>query len=289
MRKFNKKKISVILGLLSCFSNSVQAEDLLTLYHLALTNDPTFLASEAEMRATNEVVLQAFSRLLPSAQATVSTTGHDNELSFSKQRYNTHGYSISLTQPIFHPDYFSQLKQASYQKQIGIINYALKKQQLILRVSQAYFALLASLDDLQFAKSQRTAFAKELEQAQQRFEVGLVAITEVHEANAKRDLALAREVSSLNTVANNKEKLIEIVGMNFNGLSPLQKEMTLQKPIPEDQTLWIQAALKNNLALQIAQKNSTIAKYNIFNARSNHMPTVDLQTVTDKSKAQPFP
>ncbi len=287
MPTLNKKQIGLLLAWLSCFSAPTQAEDLLTLYHLALANDPTFLASEAEMRATNEVVPQAFSRLLPSAQVTLSTTAHDYDLLIPKSRFNTHGYTVNLTQPIFHPDYFSQLKQASHQKQIGVISYALKKQQLILRISQIYFDLLASLDDLRFAKSQRTVFTKELEQAQQRFEVGLVAITEVHEAKAKRDLALAREVSTKNTVANNKEKLIEIVGVDFQGLAPLQKEITFHKPLPEDKNIWVQAALKHNLELQIAQKNSAIAKYDIFNARFGHLPTVDLQASKDKSKVPP--
>lgn len=287
MKKINRKKIGIILCLLSCFAAPAQAEDLLTIYHLALTNDPTFLASEAEMRATNEVVPQAFSRLLPSVGASVNTTGNETDAYPPVSRFNTHSYAINLTQPIFHADYFSQLKQASYQKKIGAITYALKRQQLILRVSQAYFDLLASLDDLQFAKSQRIAFSRELEQAQQRFDVGLVAITEVHEAKAQRDLALATEVSAKNTVANNKEKLIEIVGIDFPGLSPLQKEITLEKPIPSDQNVWIQAALKNNLSLQIAQRNSAIAKLDIFNARSGHMPYVDLQASADKSKTGP--
>jgi outer membrane protein len=280
------KKIPLILSLLSCLSVPAYAEDLLTLYQLALTNDPTYLASEAEMRATNEVVPQAFSRLLPSAQASYRNAANDYDL-FQENRYSTHGYTITLNQPIFHADYFSQLKQSNYQKQVGIMTYGLKKQQLILRVAQAYFDLLASLDDLQFAKSQRIAFSRELEQAQQRFDVGLVAITEVHEAKAKRDLALAQEVSGKNTVANNKEKLIEIVGIDFQGLSPLQKEMVLKKPMPEDQNLWIEAALKHNLALQIAQKNAAISKFDIFNARSGHMPTVDLHASTDKAKVPP--
>ncbi len=287
MNKFNRKKIGTVLGLLSCFSAPIQAEDLLTVYQLALRNDPTYLASEAEMRATNEVVPQAFSRLLPNLSATLSTTGNDNELYAPQQRFNTHSYTVNLTQPIFHVDYFSQLKQSTYQKQVGIMTYALKKQQLILRVSQIYFDLLASLDDLQFAKSQHTAFSRELEQAQQRFDVGLVAVTEVHEAKAKRDRALASEVSAKNAVANNKEKLIEIIGVDFPGLSPLQKEVNLHKPIPEDQTLWIDAALKHNIQLQIAQTNSTIARYTIFNARSGHMPTVDIQASTGKSKIAP--
>lgn len=275
------------MGLLSCFSGPIQAEDLLTAYHLALTNDPTFLASEAEMRATNEVVPQAFSRLLPTIGASITTTGNETDTYPNVHRFNTHSYAINLTQPIFHADYFSQLKQSTHQRQAGVITYALKRQQLILRVSQTYFDLLASLDDLQFAKSQRAAFARELEQAQQRFEVGLIAITEVHEAKAQRDLALASEVSAKNTVANNKEKLIEIIGLDFQGISPLQKEMTLHKPLPEDQNSWINAALHHNLSLQIAKKNSAIAKLNIFNARSGHMPSVDLQAGMDKSKTGP--
>lgn len=287
MKKINRKNLRIVLFLLSCFAAPAQAEDLLTVYHLALTNDPTFLASEAEMRATNEAVPQAFSRLLPTLGASVNTTGNETDAYPPVSRFNTHSYAINLTQPIFHAEYFSQLKQAQFQKKVGAITYALKRQQLILRVSQAYFDLLASLDDLQFAKSQRIAFSRELEQAQQRFDVGLVAITEVHEAKAQRDLAIATEVSSKNTVANNKEKLIEIIGIDFQGLSPLQKEMVLEKPIPADQNIWIEAALKNNLALQIAQRNADIAKLNIFNARSGHMPSVDAQASADKSKTGP--
>jgi outer membrane protein len=289
VHKFNKKinKSFVLLaGLISCLCTPLHAEDLLTVYRLALTNDPTYLASEAEMRANNEVVPQAFSKLLPFANGSVSTTGNDSEL-YQKQRFNTHSYAVNLSQPLFHLDYFSQLKQSTLQKQVGIITYGLRKQQLILRVAQVYFDLLASLDDLQFFKSQRTAFSKELEQAQQRFEVGLIAITEVHEAKAKRDLAIAREVFTQNLVANNKEKLIEIIGIDFQAVSPLKKEMTLHKPIPENQQLWIDAALNHNLALYIARKNACIAKYDILTARSGHVPTVEVQGRVERAKPGP--
>lgn len=281
------KKTPALCGLLFFLSFSAQAEDLLTVYRLALKNDPTYLASEAEMRANNEVVPQALSKLLPSAQANVYTTGNDYDLYPQNSRYNTHGYTINLTQPVFHLDYFSQLKQSSVQKQAGIITYWLRKQELILRLTQSYFDFLASLDDLQFFESQRKSFSKELEQAQQRFEVGLIAITEVHEAKAKRDLALAQEVNAKNAVASNKDKLIEIIGVDFQGISPLKKHLDLKKPIPEDQDQWIQAALKHNLALQIAKKNACIAKYNVVNAYSGHVPTLDLQASRNKAKARP--
>lgn len=281
------KKTSALFGVLFFISFSAQAEDLLTVYQMALKNDPTYLASEAEMRANNEVVPQALSKLLPTAQASLYTTGNDYDLYQDRSRFNTHGYTINLTQPVFHLDYFSQLKQSSIQKQAGIITYWLRKQELILRLTRTYFDLLASLDDLQFFESQRKSFSKELEQAQQRYEVGLIAITEVHEAKAKRDLALAQEVNAHNTVASTKDKLIEIIGVDFQGISPLKKQLDLQKPIPEDQNQWIQAALKHNLALQIAKKNACIAKYNVVNAYSGHIPTIDLQASRNKAKAPP--
>lgn len=291
-KKFGRKKALFAVILYGLLNNSAFAQTtLLELYQQALKNDPSYLEALAQYEADKEAYPQAIAKLLPAISGAIQTTGVDTELpSFPPQtEYNTHSYTISLAQPIFHVELWSGLKQADQQRREAFTKQVFASQDLISRFMNQYFAVLGSLDDLYFTKAQRKAFARELDQAQHRFDVGLIAITDVLQARARLDSAIAQEVAALNDVSGQVEQLKAIVGVDVTQIAPLSEKIPLNKPVPANKDTWVETALENNLELEIAKRNMVIAKYDIVNANAGHIPSLDLNASADRTKnAPPF-
>ncbi|WP_295537635.1 TolC family outer membrane protein, partial [uncultured Thioclava sp.] len=162
-------------------------------------------------------------------------------------------------------------------------DYGAAKQELIVRVSSAYFDVLAALDNVEFSRAEKEATARQLEQAKQRFEVGLIAITDVHEAQAQYDLTVAQEITADNTLANTREALQEITGQYDETLQVLRDEIPLLEPVPSDADAWITQARQQNLSLQAARFAASAAKDEISRQRAGHYPTLDF--VANKSNS----
>ena len=266
-----------ILGSIFFISNTLFAtEDLQSIYTLALTSDPTLQASEAAMESGKLSVPIAVSRFLPTLSGTANTVGHNDTGNFQGEHYNTHGYSINLTQPIWHREYWALYEQAKNNKNLSIANYALAIQDLILRVSERYFNVLAAQDEVSFTRAQRKAFERQLEQTSQRFEVGLIAVTDVDEARARRDEARANEIAAENDVADRFEQLREITGSLIDQLAPLNASaLKLTPPLPNQMNDWVVMANEQNLDLEIARARASIAYTEIENQAAGHWPTLD--------------
>ncbi|GAW87921.1 hypothetical protein bplSymb_SCF29701P001 [Bathymodiolus platifrons methanotrophic gill symbiont] len=187
-----KTSISVLL----LFSSALSAQNLLKTYDLAMQNDPVLSQSLANKMAVGETKDQSIARLLPTINAGYS--GSQN-WQYQKSKFQTefgqtpsnkfwdNQFSINLVQPVFHWDMWVQLSQSEKQIAQADASYLAEQQNLILRTTSAYFDVLAAQDDLTFSMSQMKTIARQLEQAQQRFEVGLIAITDVYEAQAGYD------------------------------------------------------------------------------------------------------
>lgn len=266
---------------MTLFATSSRADNLLTIYRLAQQSDPQVRAAAANMQATREARPQSIANMLPNLSVTADTIENDQKISgtsfFSNSgRFNTNSYTISLVQPIFHFEYYSQYKQAGSTVNRADAEYLAAQQELIVRVARAYFDVLGAIDNLRFTEQERKAISRQLEQAQQRFEVGLIAITDVHEARAVYDQAVAQQIDAENLLDSRHEQLQTITGKVHKELSLLKEDIPLLKPEPEDMSQWVATAQAQNPAILAARYSSEEARQNINIARSGHLPTLDV-------------
>lgn len=263
---------------------AAHADNLLSIYRLAEKNDPQYRAAAAAYRASQEATTQGRAPLLPQLNLSGSIADTTTDiLNYAADpsregstEYDTTGYSLTLSQAIYHHEYYVQLRQANAQVARAEANFRNAKQELMLRVAQRYFAYLAALDNLSFARAERKAIAQQLNQTRQRFNVGLTAITDVHEAQARFDLAEAQTISAENQLAVARENLRELTGMAHENMAQLPRSSPLLRPEPEDINFWVETALDHSLSLIAARKTRKIAREEINLQRAGHYPTLDL-------------
>ncbi|MDG4560439.1 MAG: TolC family outer membrane protein [Candidatus Competibacter sp.] len=260
------------------FGQPVGAEDLLQVYRQSMESDPALKAAAASQQASQEAKPQARALLLPSVGVTASRgstfgvvgvpTGSDGG--------NTHSYAIGLTQPVYNRA--SQVQQRLAEETIKQADTDFNNAQndLILRVAQGYFGVLAAIDNLTFATAEKNAFARQLEQANRRFEVGLATITDVYDAQARFDGAVSSEIDAINKLADTRELLRQLTGQDYAQLNLLSERMPLALPNPKDPEQWVRMALDNNLTLRSAGFGVEQARENIQLQKAGHYPSLDL-------------
>lgn len=275
-----------IITALFLFSTTLPAQNLLETYDLALQHDPFLRQADANRLAVSEKKDQSIARLLPTITASAST---QYNWQYQKSLFNTlfpgqssrnnywnSEFGITLVQPVFHWDQWVQLSQSEKQIAEAESRYLAEQQNLILRTTSAYFNVLAAQDDLTFIIAEKNTIARQLEQAQQRFNVGLIAITDVHEAQAGYDQIRSEEIAAQNAVENAGEALKEIIGPYSAQLNILGKTLALNKPLPANIEEWNNTALRQNLQILIAKSEAEIIKENIALQRSGHYPQLDI-------------
>jgi len=288
MRKPNFWSIGTTLAILiSWFSvseTSAARTDLLTLLNAAETVDPLYLEAQASALSVAEGIPQAKADLwLPTLSLSAGTARLRQDIELGTQfgtggeiSFQTKNYRINLSQPIYHHDRFIALKQADARVQQAQLEVLLSRQDLMIRVAELYFDVLAAHDNLAFAKTEKESLLSQFRQAQQRFDVGLIAITDVQEAQAGYDRAFATEISAQNDVENANEALREVAGTYHSDLSPLGESMPLVVPEPQDIAAWSEAATRNNLRLNAALLESEVAHQEIQKQHAQHFPTIDV-------------
>lgn len=266
---------------------SSNAEDLVEIYKLAKINDPTLQSAYHQHKASLEALPQAVAGLLPTLSASANHKSFDStDPVFA--RYNTWGYQLTLSQPLLNFGSWSDLAQAKDRVKAAVATLADAEQSLLIRVATQYFAILGSQDDLDFIRSERKAFNRHLEQTQQRFDVGIIAITDVHEAQARRDNAYAQEIAAENFLANEKEKLREIVGKSIQQLPPLKtNNLILPPPNPANIDKWVNMANEQNWSLQSGRYTLNVTRELVNKERTNNYPIVSLDANILRSKASP--
>ncbi len=279
--------ISVTLTLF--IGNLANAEDLLQVYSQALRNDPAIREAEANMMATFERKPQARADLLPQLDASAdwSTSDSSSEsiglrtigtagASITESESDDWGWSLDLRQSLYDKNKWVQLKKADKEVAQAQAEYEFARQDLITRTAEAYFNVLAEQATLRAVQDAKEAFGRQLEQSERRFEVGLIAITDVKEAQAAYDDAIATEIASKRTLANSKEALREITGEYPEGLAEPQEGFPLSPPDPEVEQDWVDVAMQQNFSLESAKLGADITRQNVRSARSGHLPTLDL-------------
>jgi outer membrane protein len=281
-----------LLGiLLIVYASSGSTADLVEVYELAENNDPQYRQIKAARLATLESRPQAFSQLLPNINFNANTRKHDQDIkstggafgSSGEVEFNSHGYRLSATQPLFRRDRFIALEQADSIIKQADAELTTAQQDLIIRVAVRYFTVLGSMDNLEFAQAEKKSLSRQLDQAKQRFEVGLTAITDVQEAQAGYDRAVAQEIQAENLIDDAHEALREITGEYISVFSPLGKSMPLISPEPPEIETWTTVALEQNPQILAARYAAETAQKEIKLQYAGHLPTLDL--VADRDYA----
>ena len=270
---------------------SAQALDLVGAYRLAAENDPAFLAAGAERDAALESVAIARAGLRPNVSFGGSATLESDDVNeppgVKSDTFSNFSLSLDATQPLYRLDRTIRLGQARTREEKAKADYAVRTQQLIERVVERYFGVLQARDDFRFAVTNREAIDQQLRQTQQRFEVGLIAVTDVEEAKARFDLASAREIEAKNALDNARETMRETIGEYPEELAALGADIPLAVPDPADIDAWTDTALERNLPIRSASLAVAIAKEEIRIASAGAQPTVDLvgrAAATDKNR-----
>jgi outer membrane protein len=268
------------------------ADDLIQIYQEARASDPTLAGAEATKLATDENVDQARSALLPQIAAALSytrSTGGSNSPSFigdpntggnelvlsSSTTAYTRSLGASLDQSLVDVSKWMALKSSRFTADAGAATYDAAQQQLIINTAQTYFNVLTALDALKFADANEKALNRQLEQAQQRFEVGLAAITDVNDAKAQHDAAVANVISAQNNVDTARESVRQLTNKEPGEFKKLREDLPLDHPTPDDPKQWVDLALKQNPSLSSAALNVDAANANVNTARAGHLPTLD--------------
>ncbi len=282
MRKLLPLVISATLGSIS--ASSAWAESLTQIYDLAKQNDPTLLGARADRDEAFEAINSSRSSLLPQIDL---DAGYDIERSdLSALRSDALTAGVSLTQAIYDPSSWVALDSAEKLARQQDATYASAQQDLIIRVAQAYFDILEAEDNLSFVLAEKKAVYRQLDQIKQKFEVGLTAITDVHDAQAQYDTVLADEVIARNTLSNNYEALREITGQEPSELSKLDTErFSATKPNESINSL-LKTAETQNLSLLSARIAQDIAKDDIKSAKTGHLPTLGFTADYDYTDQQ---
>ncbi len=260
-------------------------QDLLTVYQRALRYDPRFRSAEATYRADRQKLPQARALLLPNISATAARNRVDTDrkvsgaltfLPSNQVTYNRSDYTLSVTQPIFNGSAFAAFREAKAQVRQAEATFAASKQDLILRVAEAYLGVLLAKDSLDLAEAQKKALQRALEVAQGRLEVGLATITDVHDARARFEVAAAQEIEAQNTLEDARQALREVTGEPPGRLYRLAETIPLVTPDPPDVRRWVDIAIKQNLALLAQQAATDTAREEVSRVRAGHYPTLDL-------------
>lgn len=254
--------------------------DLLDIYNMALDNDAQLAAAQASMKATRETVNQSRAALLPtfglSANTRYNKTARDYVSGGTQDdNYNSHGWGATLTQPLFNMNSWFNYKQAKSVGDQASIVFANARQQLILRVAESYFNVLRSEDGLMTAKAQERALKQQLDQARERYNVGLIAETDVLDARAAYDNARVARIQAQNQVSVSYEDLRTIVNQDVTDIAQLEKAMPVVAPIPNNPEEWVSTALANNLGLKAAREGLQASESKMKARKSGHAPTVN--------------
>ena len=266
----------------SLFVSVAQADDLMQVYRAAQDNDPTFASAQATLNADREKLPQGRAGLLPSLTLSGNTVWNENDLSnsngavFAKQRFNSNGYQLTLSQPLFRWQNWVAYDQSKLQVMQAEATFVNARQDLILRVATAYFDVLFASENLAAVQANKAAISQQLESAKKNFEVGNATITDTHEAQARYDLVVAQEIAGESDLEVKKSALQSIIGRQPTALARLRKDAEPGQPTPADMNQWVNAAEKDGITVQIQLALAEIAAREVDRHRAGHYPTVDL-------------
>lgn len=282
--------VSVLIGIVTVLPT--YAADLMQVYRRALVSDPTFKKAQADWLSAKENLPIAMtgngtpgSGLFPylDFSGNINRTYQEQTIAGTvtgSGYYNGNAYLLTLTQPIFNYQTWKSISSARYSVKAATATYLAAAQDLMFRVAEAYFNVLSANDQLRYTLSQKQAFLRQLITAEQKFKVGLIAITGVYDAQASYDRSVADEIKDRNNLANQIENLRAITSIQYKRLKGLRKSIPLVIPRPSNIEEWVQIAdkqnytIKSDLYLMLAAheiiKENAAARYPTLNASASY-------------------
>jgi outer membrane protein len=252
-------------------------------YQQALTNDPVFKQAQADWLAAQQNLPLAEAALLPSLSLQAGLAGnyqnYTTDASFTQNgTYASSQVGLNLNQPIFNWTLWAQLRSAKDSVKSATANYYYAQQDLIARTVQAYLNVLQANDILRYTRANKAAFAQEYDTAKQKFDVGLVPITDVYDAQAKYDQTKAQEIANINSLESSLESLRQITGHYYQYLDGLtEKGIPLTTPTPNDIEAWSQTSARQNYQLQAQHYTALSSKENIQVQAGGYYPSLAIQ------------
>lgn len=282
----------VLSSVLLLSASQLFAADLMQAYQDALMNDPTFRAAISTRLSQREAKPQAVSALLPNIEGSALQAQNHIKVKSSvfgvpsgTATLNAYDYQLNLSQPMFDYTHWMKLRQANAIVKEAQANFDAAAQALMIRVAQAYFNVLQAEDTLRYTTAEKEANGKQLQQAQERYRVGVEPVTSVNEAKAGYDSAVAAEIAAKNTVDNSYEALWQITGKHYSQLAKLNYDrLQLVKPTPVNVDAWVSTAQKQNYSLLAARYATKAAKENVHVTQGGHIPTLDFVASYDAQK-----
>ena len=263
-------------------SSPLWAADLIQIYREAQTNDTTFAAAKATLEAGRERLPQGRAGLLPTLSLSANSLYNRNEISehggpvLYSPNYNSNGYTITLTQPLFRWQNWVTYDQSKYQVAQAEANFVQAGQDLILRTAQAYFDVLYATQNLLAIRANKISIEQQLASAIKNFEVGTATIIDSQEAQSRFDLAIAQEIGAENDLVVRQRVLEAIIGKEVGDLAQARRDAQMSPPQPADIKVWAAAAEKDSINVQLQQAALAIASGEVSKQRAGHFPTVDL-------------
>ena len=278
-----KKLLPILIGLsLTGFSAMSQAENLLQVYQQARTSNPDLRKSAADRDAAFEKINEARSPLLPQLGLGADYTYTNGFRDSNGVNSNVTSGSLQLTQSLFDMSKWRALTLQEKAAGIQDVTYQTDQQTLILNTATAYFNVLSAIDSLSYTEAQKQAIYRQLDQTTQRFNVGLVAITDVQNARSQYDTVLANEVTARNNLDNALEALRQVTGNYYPELASLNVD-SFKTDKPQGVNSLLKEAENRNLSLLQARLSQDLAREQIRQAQDGHLPTLDLTASTGVS------
>lgn len=280
-------------AVLLALASPASAVDLMGVYELASENDPTLRAAEHRLDAAEYGPRIARSSLLPSISASVSRSRGRSETTVAGNSQGTDAvdsgsYGLELRQSIYDDANYGELTRSRAELAAADAEFDQAWQDFLLRVSERYFDVLTAQDSLRFAESEETALRRQFEQAEQRYEVGLSAVTDFLEARAAWDAARARVIVADNTLADAREALREITGTGFDHFSGLTDDIPLERPEPANSDSWVDQALQYSPEYRAQLNQLDVVDADIRIARAGHLPTLNLVGSVNQARNNEF-
>ncbi|EAZ99406.1 TolC family outer membrane protein [Marinobacter sp. ELB17] len=269
-----KQLLSGLIGLFA--ATPVLAMNLIETYEKAISYDSGIAGARATLDATEEATGVTRSFLLPQLSAFGGATHDDSDEPTSNDSYKILRYGLQLTQPLFRAEEWFRHDVSKLDTDAARADYNLAQQQLILDVATAYFNVLRANDALSTARATEAAIQRQYKQAQERFDVGLIAITAVFEARASFDDSKSLRIAAENDLNVAKERLARLTGEYATSVENLRQEFPLSRPTPMDPSVWEETALQQNWSIQSASHELAATEAQLKVAKAGHYPTLDL-------------
>jgi len=276
------KKLIPLLALASFTSAPVGAAALADLYRLALANDPQLKAAEARYWAGQEATTQGLAQLLPQISADGSYTHSDAYEQSAMDR----AWQVSLIQPVFDTAKWFGYKRSQLISEQAAVQFDLDQQQLIQRTVDAYLGVLRAMSALETAQAQERALQRRLEQVKAQFDVGVIAITDVQEAQASFDNAVVQRIDAEGVLTNSYEALERLAGQRFDNIDPLREDYPIEAVAPTEPEPWLQKAHSGNLSLRLSELGVQTSRRDNQIARAGHHPRVNLEASYGYSESE---